>query len=277
MRNSVAAALCLLACPAFAQQLELPRPSPTAKVSQVVGLTEISVDYSSPAVHGRKVFGGLIPEGQLWRTGANMATKITFSKDVEVGGTKVPAGSYSIFSLPGAEHFTLILNKVWQQGGTGQYKQSEDVVRVQAQVQAIQPRERLTFLFADSTDVQTRLDLEWDRTRVSLPIHADTDAQVGKAIENLEKHPANQLVSAARWMLEGKKDYAAAGRLADQAIKIDETWLADWTKAQALVGQGNQAEARKFAERAQELGNKNPQGFFYADEVKAALAAMSGK
>src|SRR5476649_1158911 len=120
MRVSFAAALCLLAAPAFAQ-LELPRPSPTAKVSQVIGLTEVTVDYSSPAARGRKIYGGIIPEGKLWRTGANLATKITFNKEVEIGGSKIPPGSYSIFSIPGEGQWTLIVNKVFQQGGTDQY------------------------------------------------------------------------------------------------------------------------------------------------------------
>ena len=276
MRSLVAAA-CLFACPAFAQQLELPRPSPTAKVSQVVGLTEINVEYSSPRVNGRKIFGGLIPAGKLWRTGANGATKITFSKDVEIGGSKVPAGSYSIFTIPADEHWTLIVNKVWQQGGTDQYQQSEDVARVQAKPAEIAARERLTFLFANTTDTDTHLDLEWEKTRVTLPIHADTDAQINKTIANLEKNPGRPFVAAARWMLDGKKDYAAALRLADESIKLGEDWLNVWTKAEALAGQGKYREAHKLAERAQELGSKDPKQFFFADQVKKALTEWKDK
>jgi hypothetical protein len=276
MRLLIAAA-CLAACPALAQQIELPRPSPTAKVSQMVGLTEVSVEYSSPRVNGRKIFGALIPGGKLWRTGANAATKITFSKDVAIGGTKVPAGSYSLFTIPGDEHWTLIVNKVWQQGGTDQYKESEDAVRVVANAEAAPARERLTFLFANTTDTDTRLDLEWEQTRVSLPIHADTDAQVAKTIANIEKNPGRPFLIAARWMLDGKKDYAAALRLADESIKLGEDWFNVWTKAEALAGQGNYREAHKLAERAFELGNKDPKGFFFAEEVKKALVEWKDK
>src|SRR5262249_62129157 len=86
-------------CPALGQ-LQLPRPSPQAKLSQTVGLTEISIEYSSPGVKGRKIWGALVPFGQLWRAGANQATKVTFSKDGTVGDTPVPAGSYAFFAIP---------------------------------------------------------------------------------------------------------------------------------------------------------------------------------
>src|ERR1041384_4534287 len=81
--------------------LELPRPSPFAKVWQVVGLTEITVDYSSPGVKGRKIWGGLVPYDQMWRAGANRATKVTFNKDVTFAGKPVPPGPYAFFVLPG--------------------------------------------------------------------------------------------------------------------------------------------------------------------------------
>src|SRR5262245_11757236 len=99
-------ALCC-AGPARAQ-LDLPRPSPLCKVSQVVGLTEISVEYSSPAVKGRKIWGGVVPVGELWRTGANSATKVTFSTEVTVAGKPVPAGTYAIFSSPAKDGWTII-------------------------------------------------------------------------------------------------------------------------------------------------------------------------
>jgi tetratricopeptide (TPR) repeat protein len=271
------AAAALFALPSYAQQLELPRPSPTAKVSQVVGLTEVNLEYSSPGVHGRKIFGGLIPEGKLWRTGANAATKITFSKDVEIGGTKVPAGTYSIFTIPG-EPWTIIVNKVWQQGGVDQYKQAEDAVRVQAKPEKIEHRERLTFLFAHTSDTQTRLDLEWENTRVGLPIRAYTDEQVTASIANLEKNQWRPFNNAARWLMEGKKDYEGGLKLAERSIALHEDWLNLFTKAQCLAGLGKYREAVTLAERAQELGNQAPKGqFFFADEIKKAIGEWKDK
>ena len=200
--SSLLPAAALLVCgSAEAQQLELPRPSPTAKVSQMVGLTEISVDYSSPAAKGRKVFGGLVPFGQLWRTGANAATKITFSKDVTIEDKPVPAGTYALFSIPTATGWTLILNKNPNQGGTEQYKQDLDLARFSVKAQASAMRERLTFLFSNTTDSTTSLDLEWEKVRVSLPIKAGTDAQVAANIKGLETgawRPWNSAATATR-------------------------------------------------------------------------------
>ena len=261
----------IAALPATAQQLDLPRPSLGAKVAQTVGITEISLEYSSPAARGRAIFGNVVPFGQVWRTGANSATKITFSKDVQVGGKTVAAGTYALFTLPGKEAWTLIVNRDQNQFGAFSYKESEDVVRVEARPEAVAPRERMTFLFADTTDDGTRLDLEWDRTRVSLPIRVATGQQVLASIAALEKtgwRPWNQ---AAAFMLQ-KKDYGAGLRLVDQSLKLGEQWGNLWTKAQLLAGKGEYREARALAERAQQLGAKDEQGFFAADDVKKALA-----
>src|SRR5712692_11690500 len=173
MRNNAApwliAWLCLASWPAAAQ-LQLPRPSPQAKVSQTVGLTEISVEYSSPTVKGRKIWGALVPFGEVWRTGANQATKVTFSKDVTVGDTAVPAGSYALFAIPDQKAWTLILNKNFNQNGAFAYKKELDVARVQVQPKAIAHRERLAYLVSDFTDDAASLDLVWAKVRGSPPI-----------------------------------------------------------------------------------------------------------
>ena len=164
----------LTASSAFAQP-ELPRPSPSAKVSQVIGLTEITVDYSSPTAKGRTIWGGVVPYDQMWRTGANQATKITFSRDVTFGGKAVPAGTYALFTIPTKGAWTVILNKKADQTGTGRdYHADMDLVRFQIHPKAAPHRERLTFLFSDFTDDQGSLDLEWDKLRLSIPIKVAT-------------------------------------------------------------------------------------------------------
>ena len=167
-----------LAGPVSAQQLELPRASPQAKLSQVVGMTEIAVDYSSPAVKGRKVWGGLVPLGELWRTGANQATKVTFSKDVTIGDKPVPAGTYALFTIPTKDSWTVIFNKNPNQGGTDQYKQDLDQLRLTVKPLPAPHRERLTFVFTDTSEVATTLDLEWEKVRLPISIKAGTEAQV---------------------------------------------------------------------------------------------------
>lgn len=257
---------------ASAQQLDLPRPSPNAKVSQMVGLTEVSVDYSSPAVKGRKVWGGVVPFGQLWRTGANAATKITFSKDVTVADKPVPAGTYALFSIPTAAGWTLILNKNPNQGGTDQYKQDLDQLRFEAKPQPSPARERLTFVFNNTTESTTSLDLEWEKVRVSIPIKAGTDAQVTAGIKALENNAWRPWNNAARYLLESKKDLDQAMSLIDRSIGMKEDWFNVWTKAQIVAAKGKAAEACPLAQKAQALGEKNADGFFFAAEVKKAIA-----
>lgn len=268
---ALASALPLWAGVASAQQLELPRPSPNAKVSQTVGLTEITVDYSSPAVKGRKVFGGLVPFGQLWRTGANAATKITFSKDVTIEDKAVPAGTYALFSIPTATGWTLILNKNPNQGGTDQYKQDLDLARFSVKAQVSPARERLTFVFSNTTEATTTLDLEWEKVRVSLPIKAGTEAQVAANIKGLEGGAWRPWNNAARYLLESKKDLDHALTLIDRSLSLKEDWFNTWTKAQIVATKGKAADACPLAQKAQSLGEKSD-SFFFAAEVKKAIA-----
>ena len=102
-----------------AQQINTPAPSPTAKLEQRVGLTDITITYSRPSVKDRVIFGDLVPYDKLWRTGANMATKINFSDDVKIEGKELKAGEYSLYTIPGKEEWTLIFNTVSNQSGTG--------------------------------------------------------------------------------------------------------------------------------------------------------------
>jgi Protein of unknown function (DUF2911) len=160
---------------ASAQDITLPSLSPAAKVSQTVGLTEITVEYSSPAVKGRPVFGSLVPYGEVWRAGANMATKITFSKDVSFAQTQVPAGTYAFFVIPqksGA--WNVIINKDFNQGGSSNYKKELDVVRVDVKPEMIPSRERLAFGFANFTVDQGFITLEWEKVRLSVPFKTQT-------------------------------------------------------------------------------------------------------
>lgn len=257
---------------ASAQQLELPRPSPLAKVSQMVGLTEVAIEYSSPQAKGRKVYGGVVPLDKLWRTGANAATKLTFSKDVTVDGKPVAAGSYALFTIPGKDTWTVILNKNPNQGGTGQYKQDLDLLRLTVKPEAVPHRERLTFLFADTTENSTRIDLEWERLRVSIPVKAATETQVDAGIKALEENSWRPYNNAARYLLESKKDPERALQLVDRSLSLHEDWLNNWTKAQLVGGKGKTQEACQLAQKAKTMGEKNPDGFFFADEVKKAIA-----
>lgn len=263
------AAPVMFASSAFAQ-LQLPQPSPTASVSQTVGLTTITIDYSSPGVKERKVFGGLVPYNEVWRTGANSATTITFSNDVTIGGTKVPKGKYSILSVPGAAEFTFIINKDIAVS-VGSYKKEDDVVRVTAKPVSCEFRERMAFMFSNFSDQKTSVDLEWERTRVSFEVNVDTDNQAMSNIDRELGRSWRTYNAAARYLLDNKKELETALRYAEQSISLKEEWFNTWTKAQIMNAMSRQADAYRFALKAKEIGDKNPAGFFFKDQVEKAI------
>ncbi|MCU0449257.1 MAG: DUF2911 domain-containing protein [Bernardetiaceae bacterium] len=176
-------ALALTGITGLAQaQLALPAPSPAASLTQAVGLGEVKVNYSRPGKKGRQIFGKVVPFGALWRTGANAATKFTFSEEVTIAGTKVPKGEYSLFSIPNAGEWTIILNKN-ANANTGNYKPEEDVVRFQAKTSALPMEvESFTINFANLSVSAALVEISWDKTMVSFPIVAEVDSKVNAQI-----------------------------------------------------------------------------------------------
>lgn len=148
------------------------RSSPNAIVGQQVGSLEIVVTYGRPGVKGRKIFGGLLPYGKVWRTGADEATTLKFSQDVHFGGKKVDAGSYSLFTIPGEKSWTVILNKEADQWGSYEYDAAQDVARVEVKPKAVPNEERLTFEFTNLEPKSSAADLvlRWATTEVVVPI-----------------------------------------------------------------------------------------------------------
>lgn len=262
---------------ARAQQLELPRPSPNAHVTQTVGVTDITVDYSSPAVRARKIWGGLVPYNQVWRAGANAATKITFSKDVTVGDKVVPAGSYAFFVIPAPapNKWTLILNKDANQFGAFTYKKDDDFMRVEVKPQPSPMRERLAYEITNFTDTTASLELEWERVRVTLPIKLHTDEQVAQSIKHFETAGWSPWAQAARYELD-KKHYAEGLTLVETSLKLKETWLNTFVKAQLLAAKGDYKQAYPLAEKAKQMGANDPD-FFMKDQVDQALKQWKSK
>jgi len=251
-------------------QLQLPQPSPSATVTQTVGLTEISIEYSSPGVKGRKIFGELVPFGKIWRSGANSATKISFSKDVIIEGIKVPKGKYALLTIPQPDLCTILITKDLN-ATAEEYKKDEEVLRFDVKTSAVEFRERLTYIFSNFSDSQVTVDIEWERTRIAFNIKLDTEAQ---AKENIDKELGKTwrtYNSAARYYLDNKKDLELGMKYADQSISLKEEWFNLWTKAQLSNLMGNNADAYKYAVKSKELGDKNVDGFFYKANVEKAI------
>jgi len=267
----LAAAHAVLAAAQEPPKLALPRPSPSATVKQTVGLTDITVAYSSPAVKGRTIWGDVVPYDEIWRAGANECTKVTFSTPATVGGKPLAAGSYCLFLLPTRAGWTLILNKDTSLAGTSGYKAENDVLRVPATATAIPPRERLAFQVIDFNDDGGTLALEWEKLRVGVRFELATRETVMAAIRSLKTDEWRPYASAARYLLDAKTDPALAMQLADRSIQIKEEWSNLWVKAQLLAAAGKTKEAVELAERAQEVGKKTP-GFAFADEISKVVA-----
>jgi hypothetical protein len=167
------AVLALAVGPAQAQERgnEEARVSPNAAVSQTIGTTEVRITYGRPSVDGRTIFAedGLVPYGEVWRTGANEATTISFSSDVTIEGESLSAGTYSLYTIPGADTWTLIFNDVANQWGT-EYDESEDVLRVETTPASASEREMMMFYFEDVSDTSGTCVLHWADVRVPFEI-----------------------------------------------------------------------------------------------------------
>lgn len=148
-------------------------PSPGACASVALGASRVDVQYGSPSKKGREVFGGLVPYGEVWRTGANEATVLTTDTPLVIGGEELPAGSYSLFTIPGETEWTLIFNSVAEQWGAFEYDAGQDVLRTVATPGAPDAlQEQFSISFERVSDLEALLVLEWDDVRVSVPLAA---------------------------------------------------------------------------------------------------------
>ncbi len=221
--------LAVLGCTTLAQaQISMPQPSPSAKVSQTVGLMEVTVAYSRPAVKGRKVFGDLVPFGALWRTGANAATKVTFTDEVTINGVKVPKGDYSLFSMPGAAEWKVMLNKN-PNANTNNYKAEEDVVTVTVKPMALPMNvENFTIGFSNVTSNSASLDIMWEKTAASFTITTDVDgkvmAQIEKALD--PKKDAGVFYNIASYYYDTNRNTDKALELITKSVEMQPQF---WT------------------------------------------------
>jgi len=257
-------------------QLTLPQPSPKASVTQTVGITDISIEYSSPGVKGRTIWGELVAFDQVWRTGANAATTISFSRDVTINDTKVAKGKYSILTIPGKTEWTIIINK--DAGASeGSYKQEEDALRIKVKPEATSMRERLTFLFSNYDNNGTRIDMEWEKIRIGFNVYVATDDQAMESIDRTLGSTWRNYNNAARYMIDNKSDYAKGLEYANQSVSLKEEWFNLWVRAQAHAGLGNYKAALADATKSKMLGDKNPDGFFFKDNVENAIKEWTPK
>ncbi|MEQ9064750.1 MAG: DUF2911 domain-containing protein [Vicingaceae bacterium] len=258
---------------------ELPMPSPTSTVMQRVGLTDFEIVYSRPGVKDRKVFGELVPYNKMWRTGANKATALTISDDVEVHGQKLNAGVYAIFTIPGEKEWEVIFNKNTEQWGTYDHKDSEDVLKIKVPSETAEYTESMLMYFDDLKDESATLNLQWEKTRISIPIKvevgAKAEANILAAIKEAEG-TKSVYRNAARYYLTNNMDAAKALEWAKKSVDMGKVYWNMTTLASAQAANGMKKEAIKTAEQAKALALE-AKSDFYIKENEKNLAEWKAK
>jgi hypothetical protein len=238
-----------------AQELRTPQPSPTQTIKQNFGIGSVELSYSRPGMRGRKIFGDLVPFGNVWRTGANNATTLTFSDSVSVGGTKVAPGTYGLLSIPGRDQWTMILSKQVDVTSPAAYKQENDVARVTVKPLTLnQPVETFTMQFSNIKPASADLQLMWENTAVNLPIATDVEGRIMAQINNLMNGDNRPYFQSAMFYLENGKDLNQAITWFDKAIAQNPNafWILH-QKANALAKMGKKDEAKQTAMKSMEL------------------------
>jgi len=254
----LASLMCVCGLALFAQTppVEFPAPSPACTLKQRVGVTDIEVVYSRPGVKDRVIFGGMIPYGEVWRTGANNATKITFSTAVKLNGTEIPAGTYALFTIPGEKEWTIIMNKGAAQWGAFQYDEKLDVARFKATpVPLTTPMETFVIEFTDIRDESARLNLAWDKTLVPIKFEVEL---TGKLVPQIEAVMASDATNkpyyqAAMFYYDHGQDLKKASVWVDAAIKQREAHYIVYLKAKIHAKLGDKEGAIAAANRSIEL------------------------
>jgi hypothetical protein len=272
-----AIALLVVAPVLFAQApaLVLPVASPEAQVSQQVGLTTIDVTYHRPAVKGRKVWGGLVPYGQVWRAGANENTVVAFSTPVRVGGTTLPAGRYGLHMLPTATTWTVLFSSQSHGWGSYSYDPKEDLAKVQVTPLPSEPTESLAFTFDDPSDQGVTLSLRWEKLRVPIPIEVDTKAVVVQSLRDqlkgLRQFSPESWSAAAGWCVRNGVNLDEAMTWVDRSLKLRESYGGLRVKAALLEKKGDAPGAEALRARALLIASEaeiNNQGYALLGQMK---------
>ncbi len=248
-----------LATLAPAQQVQFPSASPACTLKQRVGLTDIEIVYSRPSMKGREIFGGLVPFDQVWRTGANASTKISFSTPVKLNGNEVPAGRYALYTIPGKSEWTIILSKDTN-GTIFNYNPTNDLVRFPATPAALgeMTLETFTIELLNIRDESAVIDLVWEKTAVPIRLELDLTTKLVPQIEKAMAAPGENkpYYPAALFYYDHGLDLKKAREWVDAAAKKNETYYILHLKAKILAKLGDKEGAITAAKRSSELAVK---------------------
>lgn len=254
--------LCLLlSLTAFglSAQIETPAASPAAMVSQRVGLTKVTVEYSRPSVKGRKIFGDLVPFDKVWRTGANKITTIKFDNDVMINGKKIPAGSYGLYTIPGKTEWTIILNSDDKQWGAYAYDEKKDVSRFKATPYKTVKTENLSIALEQTSPTNLDVVLAWDKTAVKFAVSHDAHDQIMAEIKDKTAKAdctTDSYFVAADYYYEKNLDLNQAVVWADKVVEKDKQYWTYQLRARIYAKLGNCEKAVADAKISLEMAKK---------------------
>ncbi len=246
-------------------QIKTPAPSPSQKIIQKVGLTDVTLEYSRPSMKGRKIFGGLEEYGKVWRTGANENTKLTFSTDFMIEGKTLKKGTYALYTVPGEKTWDIILYSDATNWGNPR-KWDEEKVAAKVTVTPFQmpmPIETFTITFDDLTNNTAVLGIMWENVYVPFKFEVPTDKMVSASISKIMNGPtANDMYGAAVYYLQAGKDIKQAQTWIDKAVEMTSDKPRFWfLRQQSLIHakagntKGAIAAAKASLKYATEAGN----------------------
>ena len=241
-------------CSAQSVQLNLPLQSQAARVSQTIGVTDITVKYHRPLVNGRKVWGGLVPYGQVWRAGANENTTITFPDDVLVEGKPLPAGTYGLHMIPTEGDWTVIFSKMHTAWGSFTYKESEDALRVTVKPQPTDFHNALAYDFDQLQPDSAVVVMSWDKLAVPFKVSVDVskvvDASLHNQLRGISQYTWDGWDDAATYMVDNKMDLNEALKYENNSIQNEDRFENEMTKYRILKAMGQTTEAQQAKDKA---------------------------
>jgi tetratricopeptide (TPR) repeat protein len=237
-----------------AQDLTLPQVSPKAEVSQVIGISKISIEYHRPAVRGRKIWGSLVPyDGSVWRAGANENTVFSVGSDCKINGKFLPAGSYGFHIIPSENEWTLIFSKNYTSWGSFFYDKAEDALRIKVKPSAAPFAEWLTYGFENLTPSSADAFMHWEKLKVNFKVEFDVDKIVLEHINNELRSSAGftwqGYYDAASYCLENNINYEKALQWIDRSIQMMENYYNLSVKLHLLEQAGKENEVPAVEDR----------------------------
>ena len=239
--------------------LDLPRGSQHAVVTQRIGITDITVNYHRPVVNKRKVWGGVVPYGQVWRAGANENTTIKFSDPVTIEGKPLPKGIYGLHMIPGENEWTVIFSTNSSSWGSFTYNQAEDALRVTVKPQTAEFHEALTYDFNDVGPDSSTVTLLWEKVAVPFKVGVNTHEIVTQNLHNqlrgLVQYSWDGWDDAANYLLQEKVDLDEALKYSDKSIQNEERYDNFMTKSRILEALNRKEEATTARNKALTMAN----------------------